>query len=276
MEETALVASRVSAALGWWRNRDRISQLYLGASAVALVGVLLFMWNPGNSIAGILARTGFALFAFAYLREAYLWTLPKLKLPLVKLAVAASGVMAAAAATGVSRMVVNEATGQDPSQFGTAVALLGSLSFIPILSALVSIGGIVVVPLTMLWTFFRALRTWTKPADLDLLLGGARVFACLVVIGVAASLLKSSSPVFPLMRWFAQHSAHLFDSQPNAACSPTQNDRVLRLNDDLVIVSRMTTDGLQFVRQACALAAESTPLRDPKSVPKHQPPTPQS
>nr|WP_298130172.1 hypothetical protein [uncultured Pseudoxanthomonas sp.] len=275
MDLVGWVTSKATAGRAWWKEKSGVSQLYLAASAVALVGIMLFMGDPKSDVAGLLGRIGFTMFALAYLREAYLWTLPKLELPLVKLAMAALGVMAAAAATGVSRMAVNEATGQDPAHFGTTVALLVPVSFVPVVAALVSIGGIVVVPGTIFWTLFKSLKTWTKPADLDLLLGGARVFACLVLIGAAASLLKASSPLFPTMSWLARYSAYLFDAQPNSACSPMQGDRVLRLNDELVIVARTTVDGLQFVRRTCALAAEETPLRDPKPAGRANLPPPQ-
>ena len=275
MDLLGSVASKATAGQAWWKETSGVNQLYLGASAVALIGIMLFIWNPKSDVAGLLGRVGFTMFALAYLREAYLWSLPKLELPLVKLAMAALGVMAAAAATGVSRIAVNESTGPDPAHFGTTVTLLVPVSFVPVVAALVSIGGILVVLGTIFWTLFRSLKTWTKPADLDLLLGGARVFACLVLIGAAASLLKSSSPVFPTMSWLASYSAYLFDAQPNSACSPSQGDRVLRLNDELVIVARTTVDGLQFVRRTCALAAEATPLRDPKSAGRANLPPPQ-
>lgn len=272
MDLVGWVASKATAGHAWWKERSGVHKLYLWASAIALAGVILFMWNPESDAAGILGRVGFTMFALAYLREAYLWTLPKLELPLVKLAIAALGVMAAAAATGVSRMAVNDATGQDPAHFATTVTLLVPISFVPVVAATVSVGGIIVALVTIFWTLLRSLWTWTKPADLDLLLGGVRVFSCLVIIGAAASLLKSSSPLFPTMSSLASYSAYLFDAQPNSVCSPTQEDRVLRLNDELVIVARTTVDGLQFVRRACALAAEETPLQDPKPADRANPP----
>ncbi|QND80516.1 hypothetical protein H4W19_01540 [Pseudoxanthomonas mexicana] len=268
MDLVGWFAIKAAAGHAWWEEKSGVHKLYLGASAIALAGVTLFMWHPESDVAGILGRVGFTMFALAYLREAYLWTIPKLELPLVKLAIAALGVMAAAAATGVSRMAVNDATGQDPAHFATTVTLLVPISFVPVVAATVSVGGIIVVLATIFWTLLRSLWSWTRPADLDLLLGGVRVFSCLVIIGAAASILKSSSPLFPTMSSLASYSAYLFDAQPNSACGPAPEDRVLRLNDELVIVARTTTDGLQFVRRACNLVAEDSPLRDPTPVAK--------
>lgn len=252
---------RLDVARGWWKSKDVVSQLYLSALITTLVAMLLLSWSPGNWAAVMLVRFAFLIFAVTFLREVYTWIIPKLELPLVKLAVAAFGVMAAATATGVSRIVVSEATGQDPAYFGTTVALLVPVSFIPIAAAMVLVGGVLILPATMLWMLLQSLRSWTKPSDRIVLLGCARAFACLVVVGGATSLLKPASPLFLSLRWLAGQSAHVLDAQPNSACALAGDDRVLRINDGLIVLSRMTEDGPQFVRRVCELAEEETPLR---------------
>lgn len=256
---------------GWYSRLRPTAWGYVFATFCSLIGMAIFLWEPQSGISSALSHLAFFVFGLVFLREAYVWLLPKLELPLVKLLIAAAGVMAAAAATGISRMAVNDATGQDPSHFGTTVALLVPLSFAPVLAALVTVSGFVIIPGTLLWGLLKALLTWSKPTDLDILLSVARMFGCIVVVVAAASLLTPSSFLFPSLRWLASHSAYLFDFQPNPACGPVESDRVLRLNDDLVIIARMTADGPQFVRRECSLLAESTPLRAPKASSEAKP-----
>ncbi|MBO9739435.1 hypothetical protein J7432_10515 [Xanthomonas axonopodis pv. begoniae] len=210
---------------------------------------------------GWIDNLALALFGLCFLKEAYDWVVSKLQPPLVKLLMPAGGVMAAAAATGVSRMAVNEARGQDPVAFTTTVAFLVPLSFVPVLEALIAVGGIFVLPATLIGGLGKAAYTWTKPKDLEVLLSFARMIGCVTVIVVSTSLLNASSFIFPTLRWLAGHGAMMFDLQPNTACAEDSKDRVLRLTDDVVILGRTTDDGLRFVRRTCALQAESTLLR---------------
>ncbi|EKQ61974.1 hypothetical protein WS7_06175 [Xanthomonas citri pv. malvacearum str. GSPB2388] len=248
----------------WWRGLTPAAQVYTLALVCLLISFAVTWAAPKHAVAQAFAYLPFALFGLCFLKEAYDWVVPKLQLPLVKLLVAASGVMAAAAATGVSRMAVNEATGQDPAAFTTTVAFLVPLSFVPVLAALVAVGGVFVVPATMIGSLGKAFFTWSKPKDLDVMLSIARVIGCITVIAASASLLYASSPLFPTLNWLAGHSAMMFDLQPNTACAENSKDRVLRLTDNVVILGRTTKDGLQFVRRSCSLGAEGTLLAAPR------------
>ncbi|AMV03127.1 hypothetical protein [Xanthomonas citri] len=250
----------------WWRGLSPVARVYILALVSLLISFAITWAAPRHAVAQAFAYLSFALFGLCFLKEAYHWVIPKLQLPLVKLIVAAGGVMAAAAATGVSRMAVNEATGQDPAAFTTTVAFLVPLSFVPVLAALVAVGGVFVVPATMIGSLGKAFFTWSKPKDLDVMLSLARVFGCVTVIAASASLLYASSPLFPTLNWLAGHGAMMFDLQPNVACAEDSKDRALRLTDDVVILGRATDDGLHFVRRDCPLAAESLPLGAPASL----------
>lgn len=133
---------QIVEARNWWNGMDAVSQIYLSALIMTLVSIALLRWQPDDRPTQTLAQVAFGSFAIAFLSEAYKWTVPKLELPFVKLTLTALGVMAAATATGVSRILVNEATGQDPSYFGTTVALLVPISFVPVVAvAVLFVGG---------------------------------------------------------------------------------------------------------------------------------------
>lgn len=260
MTWNARAKRRLIEAHDWWSTKDTVSQLYLSALVMTLIAILLIRWQPEDPTAQLLTGVAFSLFAIGYLWEAYIWIVPKLELPLAKLILATLGVVAAATATGVSRMIVNEATGQDPAYFGTTVALLMPMSFVPVVAAMVLIGGIIILPATMFWMLLQSFGSRATNTDLILLFGCARAFGVLVIVGFATAVLKPSSPLFPALGWLASFSAHAFDTHLNSACAFEQGDRVLRISDDLIILSRMTSDGPQFIRRSCPLAAENTPL----------------
>ncbi|MDC8744678.1 hypothetical protein [Xanthomonas campestris] len=256
--------SLISKLRSGWQGLRPTAKVYAAAVIVFAVGIAAAWKAPKSDLADGSANLALTLFGLCFLKEAYDWVVPKLQLPLVKLLVAASGVMAAAAATGVSRMAVYEATGQDPAAFTTTVAFLVPLSFVPVLAALIAVGGVFVVPATLIGSLGKAVYTWSKPKDLDIMLSLARVFGCVTVIAASASMINASSFIFPTLRWLAGHSAMMFDLQPNTACAEDSKDRMLRLTDDVVILGRTTDDGLQFVRRDCPLVAEGTLLAAPR------------
>lgn len=259
-ERTPSLLSRLRSG---WKGLRPTAKGYAAAVIVFAVGIAAAWKAPKSDLADGSANLALALFGLCFLKEAYDWVVPKLQLPLVKLLVASGGVMAAAAATGVSRMAVNEATGQDPAAFTTTVAFLVPLSFVPVLAALIAVGGIFVVPATLIGSLGKAVYTWSKPKDLDIMLSLARVVGCVMVIAASASMINASSFIFPTLRWLAGHSAMMFDLQPNTACAEDSKDRVLRLTDDVVILGRTTENGLQFVRRSCALGADDMLLGAP-------------
>jgi hypothetical protein len=250
----------------WWLGHPGVIRLYLGGIGCSLIAIALMITGPKSLATNVAFYAAFTLLAIAFLREIYIWVLPKLELPLVKLAIAAVGVMAAAAATGISRMTVSDATGQAPEQFSTTIALLVPLSFISVLALITSTVGVVILSLAMIWAFAKVGITKSSIVELDMVLMIARIVAGIVVVVGAASLLSPSSFFNPSMKWVAGYSAYLFDLQPDPSCAPTDGDRVARINDDLVIIGRATDDGLQFVRKACAIAAEGSELRPPRKI----------
>ncbi|MFA4635954.1 hypothetical protein P1999_05815 [Xanthomonas perforans] len=230
-----------------------------------LISVALFTLSPKSLSAGVAIYSACILFASSFLREAYTTLIPKLNEPIVKMAVTVIGVIALATATGISRFTVNEATGQDAIHFPSTLALLVPFSFIPVLAALVTILGAAAIVLGFLWALTKALVKRSTPSDLDFFLNLARVFAGFVIVTAAASALDNSSFIYPATRWVASQSVFFLDLQDDPACAPAKGDRVTRINDGLVIVGRVTESGLQFVRRACPLQAETTVLAPPKA-----------
>ncbi|WOB25453.1 MULTISPECIES: hypothetical protein [Xanthomonas] len=200
--------------------------------------------------------------------------MPKLAHPLMKISVTVFGAIALAAATGVGRVVVNEATSQQASLFPTSSALLSLLSIVPVTATLMTVLGAIPAFLAMGWGLLKLSRSEATNGHLDVIVTLIRGLSAFVVLFGASALSNSQSVVYPAMRWVAAYSAFFLDLQQDAACAPLEGDKVARVNDNLVLVGRLTEAGPQFARKACALAPEATVLR--AQAPQRWSPAPQS
>jgi len=137
-----------------------------------LLSIALFLHDPRSLASDVATYAGCALLASAFLTECYYWTVERLNYPLMKLAITVLGVVTLAAATGVSKITVNDATGQDPSYFTSAVALLVPLSFVPVAAALVIILGTFGVIIGLIWGLAKlgtaSSKVWTAQPFVDI------------------------------------------------------------------------------------------------------------
>lgn len=250
----------------WWLLLDNAKQLYVAGMAMAVLFVVVVVVTGKGLPAEILFLTAVTSFAIAFLIEGYRWLIATLEAPAAKWLTAVGGVMAAALATGAASSTLAAATGQDPNAFKTATAFLAPMSFVPILAMLVVIGGVLGLPFFAISMFAKHGLTRGKPKDLDVLLSFGRLMGFAALVTAAAQLVSPSAPLEKGLEKAAGYSAYFLDMAPNRTCAPTEGDRVARINDSLVIIGRVTDDGLQFVRQNCAIAAEPTTLRQPAPI----------
>ena len=233
------------------------------------LSIALFLYDPRSLASNVATYAGCALLTSAFLTESYYWTVERLNYPLMKLAITVLGVISLAAATGVSKITVNDATGQDPSYFASAVALLVPFSFVPVAAALIIVTGTFGVIIGLLWGLAKLGMPSSRVRDVDLALTLTRIFSGFIVVSIASTLLSSSSFIYPSMRWVASHSALFFDMYEGAECSTDTRDRVGRINDDLVVIGRMTNSGPQFTRASCPLGPQGpVPAPYPSEVEK--------
>lgn len=250
----------------WWMALDNVKQLYVAGMIMAGLFVATIVVSGIGLPADVLLMTAIAITAIAFLIETYRWLVAALEAPLAKWLTGVTGVMAAAMATGAASSTLAVATGQDPSAFKTATTFLAPLAFVPILAGLVMIGGVVGLPFFIIGSLVKHSLTPGKPRDFDVLLSLVRVIGLAVVASAAAQLLSPSTRLNDGLEATARYSAYFLDMVPDRACAPTEGDRVARVNDSLVIIGRLTEDGLQFVRKDCAVAAESIALRPPQKT----------
>jgi hypothetical protein len=245
------------ALIGRWRSLGGVKQLYL-AGLVGTVGGLAseIVW-PKNVVGSWILVIGLLFASFGLILECYGWVSSRKDHWLATMVITIAGVFALGLAAGAGCMAVAQATGQSAAHFQTAVKVVAPFAFILFLAVAIAIASLVGILLLL----FSAALTNSSPR---------KTFArCLGLIGLsmcAIYVLMPGSVFDKALRWSAAYSAFEFDMYPDPACSPVLGDRVARINDSIVIVGRITDDGLRFVRRACVLAPEITALPPPRIV----------
>ncbi|OWQ74523.1 hypothetical protein CEE63_10240 [Stenotrophomonas maltophilia] len=253
----------------WWETQSLAIKVYFGGLALLLMAIASFQASPRGLLTSCLAYASSGLLAFGFLREAYLWVTPKLQLPLVKLLMTGASVMALAAATGISKMAVNEATGQDPMHFPTTVALLLPLSVLRVVSVVAIIVSTLSTAALMIWAGAKVLLTRGALDDKDGWLLAARVLAGLSIALIISS--TSGPAIVPSwMQALARKSALFLDFHDDPTCTTKADERTHRINDNVVIVGAAAGADPTYVRRSCPLQAEREPLErsspDPSST----------
>ncbi|MFK3648014.1 hypothetical protein ACI2IY_06190 [Lysobacter enzymogenes] len=246
----------------WWDSMAAPARLYCGGWALAVAGVAVMAVHGIDVISDVVFMTGMACCAIGFVVDTYLWGVRRLNPHLMKVVSSILGVMAAATAAGGSAWTVAEATGQDPSHFKTTIAFLTPLSFMPVLGLAVMVCGIIALPLLL---SVAGTKLVTRKAG-----GGAWMFFARMLGYLFLLLLASwaaSSSYGAVTRPLAARAAYSLDMHRDPGCSAVENDRVMRINDDLVIVGRLTNDGPKFLRKACPLVAQAEELPPPEKRP---------
>lgn len=245
-----------------WLSQPLAIRGYMGGGALVMASFIAYLFWPEQLWVQVGLFAGCIIVSVSFTIEGYLWVEPALDNRLIKLFATAISVMALAAATGLSRLAVNEATGQQAAHFGSAVGFLVPLSFIPVLAFFLMIGSFVASMLMIVRGFGMALIK--KLSDREFFVLTSRIFAGFSIPLLVATAMPSPTLTWPWMKWLAGYSALILDTEVNGACAEHSEDRIVRINDELVIVGRQTQDGPQFVRRVCPLVAESTQLGSPR------------
>ena len=150
------------------------------------------------------------------------------------------------------------ATGQDPGSFKVAQKLLLVLGAGQAASIVTAVLGILGVPV-----LFFALMTDVKEKTVNWKII-PRLIGYVVVMVSAYNSASEEGPFVAIQRSVAAQAAYRLDMHEDRTCSSVDGDRVVRINDDLVIVARPTDEAIVFRRIACKLAAQDEPLPPPR------------
>lgn len=258
----ALEQSAESRADRWLsRMEERVRQLR-GTDRAYLLGAVLFCvatgmlaigyevemarawrWLSGAIFSGAL---GCEVYQFVRRRADALW----LKLLMVPLAV-----MGSAMGLGGGAHLVARATGQDPEMFPRAITFMAPVAAVPVLALIATV--VLAIAFFGVILALGARATSKEPAKRATAPRVAAWLAGLVATAFLITPLRNEGSTFhQLSISLAGWSAQVLDMHPNEACTRGPQDRVRRINDELVLRAWQTDKGTFFRREACPLTAQ--------------------
>lgn len=237
-----------------FRGLCLVDRTYLVGLVLVLLTILapLFGMDQEVSRAGVWASA--AILAFGLVQETYAKVRASADSHWFKWLMVPVAIMIAALSLGSASGVVNEATGLDPSYFPRAVSFMAPLAALPVLAVLGVVGlGVGLLAMTLAWMFQLALtKAGEKPKESGWKwfgrIGGA-ICAMMLITPVTEPGSAFGQKTKDLAAWMAQG----LDMHKDIECGPDEWDRILRVNDTLVIRAVRAEQGLTFHREVCPL-----------------------
>lgn len=264
MEAKLVLSSWATRFTQWWSELLPSARLYAAGLLVFGIGLCVALLAPNSFVANWASALAMFCLGLGVIRECYTWLIRRKDHPLAKFAIALLAIMAAALSTGAGGMVLSAATGQDPSHFKTSIAFVAPLAFIPILAIMIFAVALFGFPIVLLlgWSgrFGGALTV-------------ARGLGLLGILIASGYLLKPESRINSAIQGVASYSAYFLDMYPAGSCSGIAGDRITRINDQLVVLGRITDAGPRFVRRSCTQTPEAVALAPPRAHAKSSKPS---
>lgn len=242
----------------WWNQRSPSARLYTVGGLTFGAGVVILLAAPKSQFANWALSIAMFCMGLGIIREFYTWVMKAKDHPLTKLGLALMTIVSAALATGAGGLVLWSATNQDPSYFKTSIALMSPFAFIPVMAIVVFVVSLVGFPFVLL-----SGATKRGPVNPHRLI--ARCLGLIALLVACGHVVKTDSGFSAFLDDMAAYSAYQLDMHPDSACSTIEGDRIARINDELVVIGRITDSGPKFIRLACALGPEAIALAPPKA-----------
>lgn len=233
---------------------SQVEKAYVIGIGICGIALLLSLIGARHH-AGLPALLAALILCSALAREAYVLVVKHLESPLSKWFMVPAAVMVSAYSLGSAANFVNTATGQDPSLFPRAVTFIAPVAAIPVLALFVSLlASISLLVMLFAWGTQRSSKDKKRSSRAWLWLG--RMGGAFVTLSLSSTLAVEESSFSRFVEKTAGWPALGLDMHVDRACASDEWDRVLRINDELVLVASKRGDGIIFRRQVCALQAE--------------------
>ena len=248
-----------SWAKGYKRSWDDLSWVrrayWIGLMLV--IGALLALAiNKSNAVGSGVMTAGTLLLSLAMAYECYIWLKPKLDSRLLTLSIGVPTAIGGVVAMGLAADAINAATDQDPATFGHTQALLSLLMVFPLSAYAIVFLSLVALIVVAVAGFLGVYRTRDKEQERQIWVGIGRLLAVVFTATLANHMVQPNSLLDPRFPRLAAWSAYAMDMHIDPSCSSNPGDRIARLNDDLVVVGRESSNGYEFFRADCALTAQ--------------------
>lgn len=257
MEQTSQVIaiSWLEGRVAAFKSMSQVEKAYAFGMFLCVIGILMLAVRVNQAIATPVFW-GAGLFLFVALaREAYVIVVGHLESTWAKWLMVPAAVMVSAYSLGSAANIVNAATGQDPGVFPRATAFMAPIAAIPALALFVSVlAGIALFMMFVAWAAQLSSKDKKKAGRAWMWLG--RIGGAFATMSFVSPVLVTESSFGQGVEEVAGWMAQGLDMHTDQACAAGKWDRVLRINDELVVVARRTHAGLMFQRQSCPLGAE--------------------
>lgn len=239
-----------------WDDLSWIGRTYWAGLTLIAGAILPLVVDKGDPIGGGLMIAATFLLASALAYEIYAWLKPRLDSRLLTMLTGAITAVGGVFALVFAGDALNAVTGQDPEIFGYARAFLSLLMTLPLVAFAVVLASLPAMLLVAGKTIILVSKARSKEQERHLWIGFGRFLAILLSASAANHLVQPDSWLDPRFPSLAAWSANAMDMHTDASCSSNPSDRIARLNDALVVVSRNTPSGYKFFRAECALIAQ--------------------
>lgn len=244
-----------TARIAAFKSMSQIEKSYAAGILLSGIGVFLLVVRlPPMMAAPLFWGAGPFLF-IALSRESYLVVAEHLEAAWVKWLMVPIAVMVSAYSLGSAANIVNAATGQDPGLFPRATAFMAPIAAVPAFALLVSVlAGVALLMMLFAWMMQLSSKDKIRAGRAWLWLG--RLGGAFTVVVLMSPLTMAESSFGRFVEKAAGWVAQGLDMHVDQACAAGEWDRILRMNDELVLVVRRIDDDLVFRREECALRAE--------------------
>lgn len=233
----------------------QIEKTYVVGMALCLVGILGSMVGAKDPFVPSIFLLAGLLLCGALACEAYAFVVRQLASTLFKWLMVPAAVMVSAYSLGSAANILNSATGQDPGLFPRATAFMAPIAAIPALALLLSLlVGIALLGMILAWGTLLSWNNNNRPSKELILLG--RIGGAFATLCLISHLTVEESRFERFVEEAAGWIAQGMDMHVDRTCASGDWDRVLRINEDLVLVASRIDDGLVFRRATCALSAD--------------------
>ena len=258
--------SVITMQIGQWAERiggwTPVVRAYAAGLTLMVVNVVALAFGAVSWLEQGILVSAMALLTVGLVQEAYAKITSWARHVWVRWAMVPVGAMVVAISLGGASFVVSEATAQDPEYFPRAVHFMAPLAFVPLL-ALIGVVVLVIALLMMLLTYTLELTLAERGQATEhgwVRLG--RLMGTLVAVGILASMIDSSSALGKATQTIAGWAARTLDTHKDLTCGPGKDDRIKRINDELVIRFRTEGGVARFTRERCPLVSQVPYLGD--------------
>ena len=239
-----------------WKELSWTQRVYWIGLALAAAAIFPLAVDKGNPIGGGVMITATLLLSSALAYEIHTWLKPRLDTRVLAILTSAITAVGGVLACGLARDALNAATSQDPAIFGYSIILLSLLMTLPSAALAIVFFSLPVMLIVAAKATFLSLKARGKEQGRHIWIGAGRFLAIFLSANAANHLVQPGSWLDPGFPRLAAWSANALDMHADTSCSSSPSDRIARLNDQLVVVSRETPGGYEFFRSDCELIAQ--------------------